>query len=113
MEDHNRYDVCVIGGGLMGSAVALGLARYGARILMVDKTSRLQTASKGNFGLVWSQSKGSGTRNYSRFSEKAVLEFTDFAGWLEEESGIDIELRHSCIAPYISFTVMDTGWQKT
>ncbi|MBW1635227.1 MAG: FAD-binding oxidoreductase [Deltaproteobacteria bacterium] len=93
MEDHNRFDVCVIGGGLMGSAVALGLVRSGARVLMVDKISRLQTASKGNFGLVWSQSKGSGNRDYSRFSEKAVLDFTDFALWLEEESGIDIELR--------------------
>jgi len=93
LEDHNRYDVCVIGGGLMGSAVALGLVRSGARVLMVDKTNRLHTASKANFGLVWSQSKGAGNRGYSRFSEKAVLEFTDFTGWLEEESGIDIELR--------------------
>ena len=93
MEDHTKYDVCVIGGGLMGSAVALGLVRSGAKVLMVDRTSRLHTASKANFGLVWSQSKGAGNREYSRFSEKAVLEFTDFVRWLEEESGIDIELR--------------------
>ncbi len=93
MEYHGTYDVCVIGGGLLGSAVALGLVRSGARVLMADKTSRLHTASRGNFGLVWSQSKGSGNRDYSRFSEKAVLEFTDFARWLEEESGIELELR--------------------
>jgi len=77
----------------MGSAVALGLATSGAKVLMVDKASRLHTASKANFGLVWSQSKGVDNRPYSRFSEKAVLEFKNFTQWLEEKSGIDVELR--------------------
>jgi len=93
LEDHNKYDVCVIGSGLMGSSVALGLVRSGAKVLMVDKISRLHTASKANFGLIWSQSKGVNNRNYSRFSEKAVLEFTTFVDWIEERSGIDLELR--------------------
>jgi len=77
----------------MGSAVALGLATSGAKVLMVDKASRIHTASKANFGLVWSQSKGVDNRPYSRFSEKAVLEFKNFTQWLEEKSGIDVELR--------------------
>ena len=77
----------------MGSAVALGLVTSGARVLMVDKISTIHKASKANFGLVWSQSKGVGNRPYSRLSEKAVREFKGFINWIEEESSIDVELR--------------------
>ncbi len=87
------YDVCVIGGGFMGAAVALGLVEKGAKVLMVDKVSRIHTASRANFGLVWSQIKGDGNRPYARFSEKAVRSFAGFARGVEEESGIDVELR--------------------
>ena len=88
-----NYDICVIGGGFMGAAVALGLVKTGVRVLMVDRISTIQKASKANFGLVWSQSKGLGNRDYSRLSVKATLAFKAFAGWLEQESGIDTELR--------------------
>jgi glycine/D-amino acid oxidase-like deaminating enzyme len=91
--DQKRYDVCVIGGGFMGAAVALGLVREGATVLMVDRVSKIHKASRGNFGLVWSQSKGSGNRPYARLSEKAVRAFDGFAREIEAESGIDVELR--------------------
>ena len=90
---YTNYDICVIGGGFMGAAVALGLVKAGVRVLMVDRISTLQKASKANFGLVWSQSKGLGNRDYSRLSVKATLAYKTFAGWLEQESGIDTELR--------------------
>jgi glycine/D-amino acid oxidase-like deaminating enzyme len=91
--NYTNYDICVIGGGLMGAAAGLGLVKTGARVLMVDRISSLHKASRANFGLVWSQSKGLGNRHYSRLSVKAVLAFKAFAGWLEQESGIDTELR--------------------
>lgn len=92
-EKSQHFDVCVIGGGFMGAAVALGLVEEGARVVMVDRVSKIHKASRGNFGLVWSQSKGSGNRTYAKFSEKAVREFRTFAQHLEEESNIDVELR--------------------
>lgn len=92
-DENQQCDVCVIGGGFMGAAVALGLAEKGARVVMVDKVSKIHKASRGNFGLVWSQSKGSGNRPYAKFSEQAVREFSTFAQRLEEESNIDVELR--------------------
>ncbi len=80
----------------MGSAVSLGLIKSGAKVLMLDKTSRIYRASKANFGLVWSQSKGDGNRTYTRLSEKAVREYPQFIGAIEEESGVDTELRLGC-----------------
>lgn len=77
----------------MGAAVALGLVKTGARVLMIDRISTIHKASRANFGLVWSQSKGLGNRAYSRLSVKATLEFKAFADRLEQESGIDTELR--------------------
>ena len=77
----------------MGSAVALGLVQQGVSVQMVDKVSKIHKASRGNFGLVWSQSKGSGGRSYARFSEQAVRSFTGFAREIEAQSGVDVELR--------------------
>ncbi|MFW2368101.1 MAG: NAD(P)/FAD-dependent oxidoreductase [Desulforhopalus sp.] len=88
-----RCDVCVIGGGFMGAAVALGLVENGANVVMVDKVSKVHKASRGNFGLVWSQSKGSGNRAYAKWSEAAVRQFSSFVQQLEEKSTIDVELR--------------------
>ncbi len=90
---NTNVDVCVIGGGFMGAAVALGLVRQGASVQMVDKVSKIHKASRANFGLVWSQTKGSGCRSYARFSELAVRAFAGFAREMESESGIDVELR--------------------
>lgn len=93
LDNQKTYDVCVIGGGYMGAAVALGLVREGAEVLMVDKVSEIHKASRANFGLVWSQSKGSGNRPYAELSERAVKEFATFIKKIEEETGIDVELR--------------------
>jgi len=91
---HTQHcDVCVIGGGLMGSAVALGLARQGAKVLMLDRLSAMQRASKANFGLIWSQSKGLGNVAYRRLSINAALAFREFGPRLEQETGIDMEMR--------------------
>ncbi len=93
MASNKKYDVCVVGGGFMGAAVALGLVQRGASVQMVDRVSKVHKASRGNFGLIWSQSKGSGGRSYARFSEQAVRSFEGFTREIEAESGIDVELR--------------------
>ena len=52
------YDVVVIGAGLVGGAVAYGLARAGQRVAVLDEEDATYRASRGNFGLVWVQGKG-------------------------------------------------------
>ena len=63
-------DVLVLGGGLVGSAVAYGLAREGARVTVLDEDDGGFRASRGNFGLVWIQGKGYGLSPYARWSRK-------------------------------------------
>lgn len=45
-------EVLVLGGGLVGSAVAYGLAREDARVTVLDEDDGSIRASRGNFGLV-------------------------------------------------------------
>ena len=54
-----RYDAIVIGGGLVGSAIGYGLVRHwGFAPRSSTKDDIAYRASRGNFGLVWVQSKG-------------------------------------------------------
>ena len=64
--DIERADVIVVGGGLVGAAVAWGLARQKARVVVLDEGDIAFRASRGNFGLVWVQGKGFGMAPYAR-----------------------------------------------
>lgn len=86
-------DVLVLGGGLVGSAVAYGLAREGARVTVLDEDDGGLRASRGNFGLVWIQGKGYGLSPYARWSRSSALRWPDFAAALRAETGVDVALR--------------------
>jgi len=58
------FDAIVIGGGLVGSAIAWGLQREGLKTVLLDEGDHAFRASRGNFGLVWVQSKGLGAPHY-------------------------------------------------
>ncbi len=45
-------EIAVVGGGLVGSALAYGLAKVGAEVLLLDAADDSFHASAGNFGLV-------------------------------------------------------------
>ncbi len=66
------YDVAVVGGGLVGVATAWGLAREGCRVVVLDEGDRAVRASRGNFALVWVQSKGLGLRALCRLDHPLV-----------------------------------------
>ena len=63
------YDVAVVGGGLVGVATAWGLAREGCRVVVLDEGDRAVRASRGNFALVWVQSKGLGLAALCRLDD--------------------------------------------
>lgn len=85
------YDFVVIGGGLVGSAIAYGLTRDGYRVIVLDEGDVAHRASRGNFGLVWVQSKGLGMPCYSDWSQLSSRLWLELAPELRELTGIDVE----------------------
>ena len=83
-------DVLVIGGGLVGSAVAFGMAERGARVIVLDEGDRAFRAATGNAGLVWYQGKGRGMRRYQEWTLEAIRAWPGFAENLKELTGIDV-----------------------
>jgi glycine/D-amino acid oxidase-like deaminating enzyme len=86
----NEYDVAVVGGGLVGVATAWGLAREGCRVVVLDEGDRAVRASRGNFALVWVQSKGLGLAPYAGWTIRSSNAWEGFAQTLKEETGLDV-----------------------
>ncbi|WP_207061617.1 FAD-binding oxidoreductase [Motiliproteus sp. SC1-56] len=85
-------DVAVIGGGLVGLAVALGLQEQGLKVAVVDEGDIALRASRGNFGLVWVQGKGDTCPEYARLSRLSARLWKDYAAELTDATGVDLQL---------------------
>ena len=83
-------DVAVIGGGVVGAAIAWGLARNGARVAVLDEGDTAFRASRGNFALVWVQSKGLGMAEYAAWTKRSADAWPRLATELRDETGIDV-----------------------
>lgn len=90
---NGQVDVIVVGGGIVGTAVAYGLARQDARVLVLDEGDQAFRASRGNFGLVWVQGKGYGLSPYARWTLRAARAWPQLAAALQQETGVDVQLR--------------------
>ncbi len=53
----DETEVAIIGGGLVGMAIAHGLQRRGRRVTVFDEGDRAFRAARGNFGLIWVQGR--------------------------------------------------------
>ena len=97
-------DLAVIGGGLVGGAIAWGAARQGLRVALLDEGDTAFRASRGNFGLVWVQGKGFGYAPYARWTIGSSRQWPQLAALLQEDTGIDVQLKqpggfHICLSP--------------
>lgn len=91
-EGCRETDVTVIGGGLVGLAIALGLIRNGLKVTVLDEGDIALRASRGNFGLVWVQGKGDTCPEYAQLSRLSARLWGNFAQQLESCTGIDVQL---------------------
>lgn len=88
-------EIIVVGGGLVGAAIAYGIARTGGAVTLLDQGDIAHRASRGNFGLVWLQSKGAGFPRYARWSRDAVGHWGPLASELAALTGVDVDLRQN------------------
>ena len=89
------YEVVVIGGGLLGAAIAYGLARLGLKTAMVDEGDIAHRAARGNTSLVWVQGKGYGCPAYAAWTVRAAEAWPVFAAELKELTGVDVNYRRT------------------
>ncbi|HEY8446455.1 MAG TPA: FAD-binding oxidoreductase [Thermomicrobiales bacterium] len=80
----------MVGGGLVGAAIAYGLSREGLRPVVLDEGDVALRASRGNFGLVWVQTKGVGNPPYQRWTRLSSELWLELAEALREETGIAV-----------------------
>jgi glycine/D-amino acid oxidase-like deaminating enzyme len=97
------YDFAVVGGGLVGAAIGWGLARAGERVAVLDEGDVAYRASRGNFALVWVQSKGLGMAPYAAWTKRSSDGWADFADALRRETGLDVAFQrpgglHLCLS---------------
>jgi len=90
-----RYQAIVVGGGLVGAAIAFGLCRKGIATAVLDEGDRAYRAARANFGLLWVQSKGEKFRPYALLSRHSSEMWPEFARELRDITNIDVGLRLS------------------
>lgn len=83
-----QAEVLIIGGGIVGTSIAWGLARRGSQVLVLDEGDDAFRAARGNFGLIWVQGKGATSPPYAAWTRRSALAWPAFAAALEEESGV-------------------------
>ncbi len=83
------HDAIVVGGGLVGAAIAFGLQRLGLATLMLDEGDVAFRAARGNFGLVWVQSKGIDFPPYARWTWTSAEAWAELHDEIRELTGTD------------------------
>lgn len=85
----------IIGGGVVGFSIAWGLLQRGKRVIILDAGDATHRASRGNFGLVWVQSKGLDCPDYARWTQRSVGMWSQLAGELKQNTGHDLCLEQN------------------
>ncbi len=85
-------DYAIIGGGVVGLSTAWGLLRRGLTVTVLDGDDGSFRASRGNFGLVWVQSKGMTQPRYARWSQQSAAIWAEFAEELGHNTGYTVPL---------------------
>jgi len=90
-----EYDFIVVGGGLVGSSIAYGLARQNYKVAVLDGGDRSFRASRGNFGLVWVQGKGADFAPYAQWTGQAAGLWPELVAELANKTGLGIDYQRS------------------
>jgi D-hydroxyproline dehydrogenase subunit beta len=84
----NKYDVAVIGAGIVGLAVAYHAAQKGKKVAVFDRSPKSMGASIRNFGLIWPLGQPAGPRFERAMRSRATwLELSKYAGIDVQQNG--------------------------
>ena len=90
----NKYDVVVVGGGVVGLAHAWMASERGLSVLLLERTAIAQGASVRNFGMIWPIGQPSGElHSIAMRSRERWLELNN-AGVVEIEACGSIHVAH-------------------
>lgn len=106
-ESTKTADVAIIGGGVIGLAIARALGLRGVRdVLIVERSSLGAEASSAAAGMLAPQAEADSADDFFQLCCQSRDLYPAFAQSLNEETGIDIELETSGTL-YLAFTEED------
>jgi len=94
-EGGKTADIVVIGAGLVGSAIAYGLAGRKVRVLVLDGGDRDFRAANANGGLVWLQGKGLDMPAYQQLTRTSVELWPNFSAELTDTTAVDLQYEYN------------------
>ena len=89
------YDAAIAGGGLIGAAIALELARAGLRVAVFDKREPGQEASWAGAGILSPAPENPGAIPMVPLGKASLALYPEFVANVEEISGRDVGFRQS------------------
>lgn len=91
MEINVDAEVIVVGGAVVGAALAYGIAKLGKRVLVLDGQDQDMRAARANFGLVWTQGKGANAPAYQDLTGQSSDLWPEFVQELTEAADVRID----------------------
>jgi glycine oxidase len=88
-------DVVIIGGGVIGCAIARELALRGTKVIVLERDAPGRHASWAAAGMLSPMGEAGGGGPFLELSDESLKRYPAFAAALREETGIDVEYRTS------------------
>lgn len=89
-----RADVIIVGGGVIGCAIALKLARSRLKVALIDRGRIGREASWAAAGMLSPQTEAPGPGPFFDLCLQSRTIYPDWAADLEDLSGVDVEYRN-------------------
>ena len=90
---NGRFDIGIIGGGIIGMTLARSLVMRGASVAVIDAGATVPAATNAAAGMLAPSFEcgGAVTKSLQEFSMSSLAAWPSFAASLEEETGLDID----------------------